>query len=360
MRLVIAGGGTGGHLFPALAVAGAVSREDPDGAVLFVGTRKGLEARIIPETEFPIRYITARGLRGTGLLNTLRGALEVPRGIVQSLSILREFRPDQVLGVGGYASGPTLAAALLMGIPTAIQEQNSVMGTTNRILSRFVDRIFISWERTEPEPPAEKTVLAGNPIREDLLEDAPPGKESGKRHILIFGGSQGARSINAAITGNLEGLARVTDRIAIIHQTGRKAAEETKRIYEKQGFQADVREFIHDMREAYQWADLVVCRAGASSLAELTALGKPAVVVPYPYAIGDHQAKNAVALESLGAVRVVRDESLKNGALVEEIRSMVDDPESLSRMARNSREAGRPRAASTIALELLKTERNRR
>jgi UDP-N-acetylglucosamine--N-acetylmuramyl-(pentapeptide) pyrophosphoryl-undecaprenol N-acetylglucosamine transferase len=358
MRLVIAGGGTGGHLFPALAVAQATRREDPDGSILFVGTRNGIEARIVPETVFPIRFISARGLRRTGLVNTLRGALEIPRGIIQSLSILRAFKPGLVLGVGGYASGPTLTAAILMRIPTAIQEQNSVMGTTNRLLCRFVNRIFVSWERTEPAPPMSKTLHAGNPIRNDLISNKTRPRGDAKFHVLIFGGSQGARSINRSIADNLAGLERLADRVAFIHQTGRESAEELRDLYAQRGIEADVREFIHEMGEAYHWADLVVCRAGASSLAELTALGKPAVVVPYPYAIGDHQAKNAAVLESRGAVQVIREENLKNGAIIEAISRLVGHPEELEGMAAKSRALGKPDAARTIALDLLSLARS--
>jgi UDP-N-acetylglucosamine--N-acetylmuramyl-(pentapeptide) pyrophosphoryl-undecaprenol N-acetylglucosamine transferase len=358
MRLVIAGGGTGGHLFPALAIAQAARAEDPDGSILFVGTRSGIEARIIPRTEFPIRYIQARGMRGTGLMNMLRAVLEVPRGIIQSIPILRAFKPDQVLGVGGYASGPTLAAALIMRIPTAIHEQNSVLGTTNRFLSRFVDRIFTSWEHTEPEPPRDKTIMAGNPIRGDLLEGLPPRNDRKKFHLLIFGGSQGARSINMALMENLDKLAPSPDRVAILHQVGPHAAEDMRKIYEKAGFEADVREFIDNMAEAYHWADLVVCRGGASSLAELTALGKPAVIVPYPYAIGNHQFKNASVLESKGAIRVVDEARLKNGTLAGEVRTLLDNPALLETMAENSRKAGRPDAARAIVRELLKPTRS--
>jgi len=358
MKLVIAGGGTGGHLFPALAIARAVKTQDPDGRILFVGTRHGIEARIIPGTEFPIRYITARGLRRTGLLNTLKGALELPTSLVQSISLLWEFKPDIVLGVGGYASGPVLAAALVLRIPTAIQEQNSVMGTTNRLLSKFADRIFISWEHTEPTTPKKKTVLAGNPIREDLLETARPNRVGDKFHILVFGGSQGARGINRAFVEGAEALGDFAGRVAIVHQTGRDSVEEMRKVYEKVGIEADVREFIYEMGEAYQWADLVICRAGASSLAELTALGKAAVVVPYPYAIGDHQAKNAAVLESQGALKTIREDTLRNGAMVKEIRRLLDDPALVASMAENSRKSGRPEAARTIALDLLRMQRS--
>jgi UDP-N-acetylglucosamine--N-acetylmuramyl-(pentapeptide) pyrophosphoryl-undecaprenol N-acetylglucosamine transferase len=359
MRLVIAGGGTGGHLFPALAVARAVKSEDSDANILFVGTDHGIEARIIPHTEFPIRYIIARGMRGTGILNKLRGALELPFGILQSLKILHGFRPHFVLGVGGYASGPILAAAALMRIPAAIQEQNSVMGTTNRMLSALVDKVFTSWETTLPEPPKEKTILAGNPIRSDLLKNHKPVKDPDQFHLLIFGGSRGARSINQAVARNLDSLVSNADRLKVVHQTGVEDLEPVTEAYRNAGIKSDVREFIDDMGSMYNWADLVVCRSGASSLAELTAMGKPAIVIPYPYAIGDHQMKNARVLESKGAVKIVKDTDLKNGALMKEIRMVLEHPDQLSKMAENSRAAGRPDAARTIALEILKAERSR-
>jgi UDP-N-acetylglucosamine--N-acetylmuramyl-(pentapeptide) pyrophosphoryl-undecaprenol N-acetylglucosamine transferase len=359
MRLLIAGGGTGGHLFPALAVARALKVEDPHANILFVGTHRGIEARIIPDTEFPIRYIIARGMRGTGILNNLRGVVGLPLGIVQSFKIIREFKPDFVLGVGGYASGPTLAAAVLMRKSTAIQEQNSVMGTTNRVLATFVDKVFTSWETTEPEPPRKKTVVTGNPIRRDLLDFPEREKDPAHFHLLIFGGSRGARSINEAVAKNLESLVPDADRMRIVHQTGFEDAEPVAEAYRNAGLKADVREFIDDMGSVYHWADLVVCRSGASSLAEITAVGKPAIVIPYPFAIGDHQTKNARVLESRGAVKIVRDADLKNGALVKEIRNALAHPDQLKAMAENSRAAGRPDAARTIALEMLKAERSR-
>jgi UDP-N-acetylglucosamine--N-acetylmuramyl-(pentapeptide) pyrophosphoryl-undecaprenol N-acetylglucosamine transferase len=359
MRLLIAGGGTGGHVFPALAIARAVMDEDPQAKILFVGTRHGIEARILPDTDYDIRYITTRGLRKTGLLNNVFGLLELPLGMMQSVSVIREFKPGFVLGVGGYASGPTLLAAVLLRIPNAIQEQNSVMGTTNRILSRFVDKIFISWEKTDPSTPHQKTIFAGNPIRADLLQESGPDENHERFNILVFGGSRGARSLNLSIAANLDLLAPLADRINVLHQTGEGAAEEIKGAYDRAGIKADVREFIHEMGPAYQWADMVVCRSGASTLAELTALGKPAIVIPYPYAIGDHQARNARVLESGGAVRVVLDRELSNGTLVKEIKALAENPDLLLDMARKSREFGRPDAARSIALEILRSERGR-
>ncbi|MBI5252645.1 MAG: undecaprenyldiphospho-muramoylpentapeptide beta-N-acetylglucosaminyltransferase [Desulfomonile tiedjei] len=359
MRLIIAGGGTGGHLFPAMAIARALKAEDSTASVLFVGTKNGIEARTIPGTEFPIRFITARGMMKTGIFNSALSALEIPVGLFQSVSIIRRFRPDCVLGVGGYASGPTVLAAWMMRVPTAIQEQNSVMGTTNRILSRLVDRIFISWENTEPATPPKKTIVEGNPVRDDIFsETSKSASNPGEFRILIFGGSRGARSINQSVIANLDALSQSADKVRILHQTGIGAAQELMAAYKKAGIEAEVREFIHDMGSAYQWANVVICRSGASSLAEITALGKPAIVIPYPYAIGDHQARNAAVLQARGAVRVVNDSNLKNGALLKEIRTLMDRPELLSEMAENSRKLGRPQAATEIAKELLKLERS--
>ena len=364
MRLVIAGGGTGGHLFPALAVARAVKAEESEADILFVGTEHGLEARLIPTSEFPIRFIAARGMRGTGIIRNITGATLIPWGVAQSFSILKEFKPNVVLGVGGYASGPTLVAALLMGIPTAIQEQNSVMGTTNRILARFVDSVFTAWEQTEPESAPEKTIVAGNPIRSELIsgqrEVAANHQDDQKLHVLVFGGSQGARSINLAITNNIDQLRDRAKQVAFIHQTGKDWVDDVRNAYTSVGFDADVKDFIHGMGSVYEWADLVVCRAGASSLAEITALGKPAILIPYPYAIGDHQAKNAAVLERNGAAKVIPDSMLQNGALVKAICNVIENRKLLKEMAANSRKLGRPEAAKTIALELLKSSRRAR
>lgn len=356
MKLIIAGGGTGGHLFPALAIARAVMSESPQSSILFVGTRLGIEARIIPDTEFSLAFIKARGIRGTGLLNRIRGSFELPMAVVQSIALIREFQPHAVLGVGGYASGPTVFAAALIGIPCAIQEQNSVMGTTNRILARLVDRVFVSWEHTEPVPNPEKTVLTGNPVREEVLSaclEASP-RTPNEIHILIFGGSRGARSINQALANHVDELTPLADRLRIIHQTGKEEIDKVRECYQKAGLNAEVRDFIQDMGNVYAWADLVVCRAGASSLAELTAVGKPAIVIPYPHAIGDHQNRNASILAQKEAVRVIQDKELANGALVKHIKELIQHKDILHRMAEKSRLLGKRDAALMIARELLK------
>jgi UDP-N-acetylglucosamine--N-acetylmuramyl-(pentapeptide) pyrophosphoryl-undecaprenol N-acetylglucosamine transferase len=356
VKLLIAGGGTGGHVFPALAVANTFMESAPDGEVLFVGTQHGIEARILPKTRFPVEFISIRGMRKTGFINNVRGFIELPLSILQSLRILKQFRPDYVLGVGGYASGPTLAAAILKGIPTAIQEQNSVMGTTNRILSRFVQTIFTSWETTEPCTCPSKTICVGNPIRSEIQNNQKHHKNS-EKHLLIFGGSRGAHNINKAFFDDLPLLQKFSSNLKIIHQTGREDIDQALKKYKEAGLDAELREFIDDMNFVYNWADLIVCRAGASSLAEITALGKPAIVIPYPYAIGDHQSKNADVLYKLGAVQIIPDSQLQNGRLINAVVNLLDNPEELSRMAKASLLAGKPKAASLITREIIRSIR---
>ena len=359
MRLIIAGGGTGGHLFPAMAIASAVQGLAPRAEVLFVGTRHGIEARILPERGLPVRFISTRGIRKTGLMNRLFAVGELPFAVIQSMRLIRDFRPDVVLGVGGYASGPVVAAAALLRLPTAIQEQNSVMGTTNRLLARFVDRIFVSWERTEPQTAPEKTILAGNPIRQDLFDSPAFPDNSDRFKLLVFGGSRGASSINRAFANHVEMLKPHADEIGVVHQTGKDGRAEVEAAYRAAGVPAHVTEFIDNIGSFYRWADLVVCRSGASSLAELTAFGKPAVVAPYPYAIGDHQMKNARHLEAAGAVRIVPDSELANGALVKAVVELMSNQIALAAMARKSRQMGRPEAATRIAEHILQMARSR-
>ncbi len=355
MRLLIAGGGTGGHLFPALAVAQALMKIAPKSQIMFVGAKHGIEAKIIPQTEFSIKFVKVRGLRKTGILNKLVGFLELPFGLLESMAIIHNFKPDFVLGVGGYASGPALAAAVLMRISCGIQEQNSVMGTTNKAMARWVDKIFVSWEKTEPATAPEKTILTGNPIREDLTAYEPQAPEPQQKRLLIFGGSRGARAINDAIINNLDQLQKYGDELQITHQTGSDDRQRVAEAYESKAMNAEVIDFISEMGKFYNWADLVVCRAGASSLAELTALGKAAIVIPYPYAVGDHQAKNACALEEKGALKIVYNSKLKNGALVIQVQELLDNPDKLKDIADKAKKMGKPQAARSIASEILKT-----
>ncbi|MHB8202160.1 MAG: undecaprenyldiphospho-muramoylpentapeptide beta-N-acetylglucosaminyltransferase [Desulfomonilaceae bacterium] len=357
MRLILAGGGTGGHLFPALAVAEALKSMSPSSEVLFVGTKHGIESRLIPQTGFPIRFVSARGIMRTGILNSIRAGMEIPVGIVQSFRIIKDFNPDFVLGVGGYASAPPLVAALILNIESGIQEQNSIMGAANRMLSKFVNKVFISWQNTIPTTPIDKTFLVGNPVRKALFKKSAEPNEPNKFKILIFGGSKGANSLNLGIIEHISQLKNVTSRIKIVHQTGSDLLEKVGKAYEQAGIDAEAIEFITDMGTFYSWADLVVCRAGASSLAEITAVGKPAIVVPFPFAAGDHQTKNARWLENHGAVKMVNDADLKSGVLIRQILELINAPAKLKLMSENAGKLGKPDAARSIVLEILKSQR---
>ncbi|MBN1548632.1 MAG: undecaprenyldiphospho-muramoylpentapeptide beta-N-acetylglucosaminyltransferase, partial [Syntrophaceae bacterium] len=311
MNIIIAGGGTGGHLFPGIAVAEEILKRDRNNRVLFVGTERGIEKRVLPGLGYDLALIDVAGIKGKGLAGTLAAMAKLPRSFLQSVGIIRSFRPDLVLGVGGYASGPAVLIAHLMGVKTAVAEQNAFPGITNRILSRFVDRIFLTFPDTEDRFPKKKSLYTGNPIRAAFLSElaAPPKKEQ-KFTLLIFGGSQGAHAINRAALAALDRLVEIKNNLHIIHQTGTADFEEVSSTYRGRGFDAEVHTFIMDMPRVYGRANLLVCRAGATSIAELTASGRAAILIPYPYAANDHQTKNAEVLVRAGAAEMILERDL--------------------------------------------------
>jgi UDP-N-acetylglucosamine--N-acetylmuramyl-(pentapeptide) pyrophosphoryl-undecaprenol N-acetylglucosamine transferase len=352
MKLLIAGGGTGGHLYPGIAVARETMATGAE--VLFVGTARGLEARVLPREGLPLRTIRVEGLVGKGVPALLRGLLRLPRAYCEARRILREFRPDVVLGVGGYASGPTVLAAALRGIPTVIQEQNLVPGVTNKILGRFVRVVAVASPEAAARFPAGKALVTGNPIRKEIA--------AGDRHealrrfrldpgvttILVFGGSAGAHRLNRGMMEALPLLDKARDRVQILHQTGEADLQAMRDAYAREGFRATVEAYLHEMALAYAAADLVLCRAGAGTVAELAACGKAAILVPYPYAAHGHQEANARALERAGAARVVPDREVTGGRLAAEIRDLLNE-ETRNRMAAAMRAFGKPDAASEVA-----------
>ncbi|HYQ81686.1 MAG TPA: undecaprenyldiphospho-muramoylpentapeptide beta-N-acetylglucosaminyltransferase, partial [Anaeromyxobacteraceae bacterium] len=294
MRLLVAGGGTGGHVFPGIALAEEVVTRHPQNDVVFVGTSRGLEAAVVPQAGFPFERIEVQGLKGKGLSAVLRGLLLLPRALWRSLLILRGWRPDVVVGVGGYASGPVVLAAWLLRIPTAVQEQNAVAGVTNRVLGPFVKAAFTAFPEAARHFARRKVFQLGNPIRRALLENyMRPRARHDRLTVLIFGGSQGAHALNMRVVEALPHLADLRDSISITHQTGPRDREAVEKGYRACGFEPDVREFITDMSGAYAGADLVVCRAGATTLAELTVCKKPSILIPFPAAADNHQVLNA-------------------------------------------------------------------
>ncbi len=348
MRVILAGGGTGGHLFPGLAVAREFQRRDAMTEILFVGTEKGIEARVLPREGFPLETITVKGLKGRGVRGLLDALYGIPTGLLQSLGIVKRFRPDCILGLGGYASGPLLLAAKLRGIRCAIMEQNLQPGFTNKMLARFVDRIFTSYPETASYLPSKKVLETGNPVRWQSLPDAPKGE---KFTLLIFGGSAGAHRINMAVLDALKHMTDLASQLRIVHQTGAADFPSISKAYQTLPFDAEALPFIDKMDDAYARADLVLCRAGATTVAELTAFGKAAILIPYPYAIYDHQRWNAQALAEKGAAEMILDNELTGAALALRLRGYVADRKKIEAMARAARAMGRPEAAARIVDE---------
>lgn len=348
MRVILAGGGTGGHLFPGLAVAHEFKRRDANVKILFVGTAQGIEFRVLPKEGFKLETLTVKGIKGRGPRGWFEAVYGVPASLLRSFAIIKGFRPNCVLGLGGYASGPVLLAGKLSGIPCAIMEQNLRPGFTNKLLSRWMDRVFTAYAGSSAFFRGARVVQTGNPVRWQRL---PEAQKREKFILLVFGGSAGARRLNYAVVDALKELNDLADRLSIIHQTGTLDYASIKRIYRNLSFEAVVAPFIDAMDEAYAQADLVLCRAGATTVAELTAFGKAAILVPYPYAIYDHQRGNAEALQEQGAAEIILDGELNGPLLARKIREYWSDRSRIERMAAAARTLGRPDAAAHIVDE---------
>ena len=349
-RLILTTGGTGGHIFPALAVAESVRAAVPGCEILFVGGDRGPEGEWARQAGLDFVALPARGVVGRGFRSAAM-ALWLGRSLVKAWKLLRSFRPDVVLGLGGYAGFSCTLAARLMNIPTAIHEQNSVPGVTNRVLARWVDRVMVSFTGMEaPEFSDGKAVLTGNPVRAEIRCLRDERRLLG-RNILIVGGSQGASALNRFIVRELEGLKDLG--LGIWHQTGKDEYESVRAAYDEKFPRARVDAFITDMHEAYRFADLVVCRAGATTIAELTAAGKPSILVPFPYATHDHQLNNARFLEKGGAALVFQQRQLEELNLSAAVGDLFQMPESLARMAKAAREMGIPDAGDRVVAQLM-------
>ncbi len=354
---VIAGGGTGGHFFSGVAISEAARLRDPGCEVVFVGTEAGIEGRIKEREQLDIRYISVSGLKGKSLPTRLWSMARLPVALAQSMNILGRAKPDVVVGVGGYASGPLLLAAWMMGIPSAVMEQNSVPGYTNSVLARFVDRVFVGFPGTEEHFPGGKAVYTGNPIRPAVAERLTRSRDEEKGdgiHLLVFGGSQGAHHINTAMPDAVKQLdPALLERMTVLHQTGEADLEDVRRAYDEGGHadRIEVVPFIEDMASAYARADLVVCRAGAMTVAEITVCRLPSILVPFPYAIYNHQELNARSLSDRGAARLLLDGDMDGRRLASEIEGLAGDPEALERMAAAAAEIGRPAAGDDVAAQ---------
>lgn len=344
MRAILAGGGTGGHVIPALAIANQL-KKSYDAEVLFIGTARGIENRLVPAAGFPLQLVRVGALKNVSLTTRLKTAFDLPRAVWDAARMLNQFAPDVVIGVGGYASGPAMLAAVVKHIPTLAFEPNVVPGFANRMVARLVSGAAVHFEETaEYFRHAEVT---GVPVRQAFFEIAP--KRGGTPTVLVFGGSQGAHAINDAMMRCLPVLQREAPGIHIIHQTGERDYNGALAAYASFGESAEVFKFIEDMPAAFARADLVVCRSGASTVAEIAAAGKPAVFVPFPRAADDHQRVNAEALERHGAAVVVEESKLEGVWLAETIAALLQDPQRLERMSQAARELAHPNAARDIA-----------
>jgi UDP-N-acetylglucosamine--N-acetylmuramyl-(pentapeptide) pyrophosphoryl-undecaprenol N-acetylglucosamine transferase len=331
---LIMAGGTGGHVFPALATARVLRRRGFD--IVWLGTQRGIEARLVPAEGIPVEWLSVSGLRGKGIATLLAAPFRLAVALVQALGAVRRHRPRVVLGAGGFASGPGGVAAWLLRRPLVVHEQNAVAGLTNRLLARLADRVLEGFPGSFGR--GRRAEHVGNPVRPEIAAIAPPERRyagrAGRARLLVVGGSQGAARLNAVLPAALAELPQAI-RPEVLHQSGTRGLEETAGAYRARGIEAEVRPFIDDMAGAYGWADLAVCRAGALTVAELAAAGVPAVLVPFPAAVDDHQTRNAGHAVRAGAARLLPESELTPISLAEVLRELL--------------EAGRPRLATMAA-----------
>lgn len=352
LRVVIAGGGTGGHLFPGLAIAQEFMTRNEHNTVLFVSTGNLLERSVLNETDFRLETITAEGIKGRGIWNQTKSALKIPRGIVESVRILKGYQPDLTVGLGSYSAGPVVVSAWLMRTKIVLHEQNILPGITNRILARFADRIYISFDDTKTRFNPQKIRLTGNPVRKELLNHHDDNgndvaSDSTSFCVLIIGGSQGAHRINMTIVEALSHLAQ-KERLYFIHQTGAADERSVAAAYQRLGIAARVQSFFRHMAPLYKQADLIICRAGATTVAEVTALGKAVIFIPFPFAADNHQALNADTLATEGAAEMILEKDLNAGVLGQKIGYFASHPEALEAMAAKAGQLGHPTAAQAI------------
>lgn len=347
--VLITAGGTGGHVYPGLAVARALQEQGVP--VVWMGTHKGLEARVIPEAGIEMAWLDVTGLRGKGVMALVLAPFKLVKALYQSVAIMRKHKPVAVLGMGGFVAGPGGLVASLMKIPVVIHEQNAIPGLTNRLLSKFSTKVLEGFPGSFTQA-KDKAVPIGNPVRKDIAGLPAPAermKQHGdKLHLLIIGGSLGAQALNETVPAALAQLDE-SIRPVVRHQAGRDKDAMTRECYEKALVDAQVSPFIEDMAEAYGWADLVICRSGALTVAELAAAGLASVLVPYPYAVDDHQTANGLYLSENGAAILLPQTDLTASALAEHLEKMMQTPERLLQMGEKARELARPDATAEVA-----------
>jgi len=365
LRVIIAGGGTGGHLYPGIAVARELLARRPDARIVFAGTVRGIETSVVPREGFALELIRSGGIKGKSIIGRARGAALVPISLLDGWRLVSAHRPHLVIGVGGFSSGPVVLAAALRGVPTMLLEQNAVPGLTNRLLAPIVQAAAVAFDHTQTFF-GSKAFVSGNPVRPEFFSAAGVRPESGVHdessgasitRVLVFGGSQGAHAINVAMVEAAEELAAGGPGLRLTHQTGERDVEMVRAAYRRAGLEAEVEPFLFDMGRRIGQADLIVCRAGATTLAEIAAAGKAAILVPLPSATDDHQRKNAEALAATGAAEVLLQAEATGPVLARRILSLAADADARARLGRAARALARPDAARVIvdrALELIR------
>jgi UDP-N-acetylglucosamine--N-acetylmuramyl-(pentapeptide) pyrophosphoryl-undecaprenol N-acetylglucosamine transferase len=363
IRLIVTGGGTGGHLFPGISLAQAMMGAYPSCEVLFIGTERKVDRTALNSLGFTTTTIKSQGIKGKNFLSIIKALLQQPIAFWQAVKIIRKFKPDLVFGVGGYVTGPVILASRLLGVTTCIHEQNSIPGLTNKLLGHIANKIFVSLPGSEKYFPKQKTILSGNPVRSNIIKESREPKTISEQEpftLLILGGSQGARRLNSLMLEAAENsLSKLSPPPIIIHQTGGQDEDTVRMKYAELGLKARVQAFYSDMAEIYSQADLIISRAGATTLAELTVFQKPVILVPFPYAADNHQEINGRYLVEAGAGIMFSQEELTGEILGNEINRLLGNKEILADMSKKSGMISKPEATETIinaCMELLKSK----
>lgn len=355
-KIIIAAGGTGGHIFPGIAIAEEIRRVYPYAIITFAGTKRGLETKILPRLGLHLDLIDSSSIKDRKGFGRIFAWMKLPLSIAQCVSLIMKKKPDILISIGGYAAGPLMMAAMLVRVPFVLVEPNAVAGFANKLVGRFAKIAFVPFEQTKKYFSKTKVILSGNPVRDEILK-IRHGEREDKKHltIFVFGGSQGARTLNRAMLDALKFMAGIKDRVSVIHQTG--SFEDIKLLenaYLNAGIKADVFTFNENMQKFYFDADLVIARSGATTVAEVSAIGLPSILVPYPFAADDHQRANAKMLMDAGGAIMMDDSKCNGENLAREILSLIENPEKLSMMRIASLGVGRPEAAKRIVEECWK------
>ncbi len=361
MKVLIAAGGTGGHIYPGIAVAKEIMRRDPNSVVRFVGTARGLETKLVPDNGFELSTIDSVGLKNVGLVGQFKGLFVLPKSFLEARKLLKEFQPDVVIGAGGYVSGPVLLMASFMRFPTLVMDSNALPGFTNRRLAPFVTKAALTFEEAVKFF-GKKGLVTGNPVRKEFFEIPPKARDNSKFCLLIFGGSQGARAINNAMVEALPLLDEFKGKLKITHQTGESDFPKIEESYKRAEWtDTEVSAYIKNMPEHFAENDLILCRAGATTCAELAAAGKASIMIPLPTAADDHQRKNAEALQTAGAAKMILQRDLNGENLAKAIKDLIEKPENITEMENAAKKLARADAAEvTVNLieELVKKIKN--